>query len=283
MGYADVLPSTTRRYEFKGIQHSLEIVEGPDEEDEQYEQYAGSTLLDDKYVIFTIDEGSFLDCFLNAEESSLRKSWEAYDPSINELLVKTIESAPHSVGTGTFIQLFHAWLGPYNRKDRLIGIGRTSCRGSSNNRKRPDCAWVPDHSGLDREWPTIVVEVSYSENRAKMMRDVNFWLNESSGQVNIVLTVRIHARRSISIQQWKMGNCTPFSVQKLEIAENPAPNCERIQGTMRLSFEDIYLRPKGRDDTDFLISHGDIEYVADQVWDEQDKLDRRRASKRIHR
>ncbi|KAJ9489682.1 hypothetical protein VN97_g3570 [Penicillium thymicola] len=231
MGYADVLPSTTRRYEFKGIQHCLEIVEGPEEEDEQYEQYAGSTLLDGKYVIFTIDEGSFLDCFLNAEESSLRKSWEAYDPSMNELLVKTIESVPHSVGTGTFTHLFHRWLGPYDANYPLIGIGTTSCRGSSNNRKRPDCAWVPKHSGLDRKWPTIVVEVSYSETPAKMMRDVNFWLNESSGQVNIVLTVRIHERRRISIQQWKMGNRTPFSVQKLEIAKNPAPNYKSLSAS----------------------------------------------------
>lgn len=58
-----------------------------------------------------------------------------------------------------------------------------------------------------------------------MIRDVKFWLNKSTGKVNIVLTVKIY---EISIEQWKMGNRTPFPVQKLEITRNPAPNCEKI-------------------------------------------------------
>ncbi|KAL2705313.1 hypothetical protein AAEP93_000563 [Penicillium crustosum] len=103
-----------------------------------------------------------------------------------------------------------------------------------------------------------------------MIRKVNFWLNECSGQVNIVLTVKIHKRERISIiEQWKMGNRTPVPIQKLEITKNPAPNYEK--GSMRFSFEDIHLGPKGPDDTDFVISHQDIENLAHQVWDEQNK------------
>ncbi|KAJ5425591.1 hypothetical protein N7465_000661 [Penicillium sp. CMV-2018d] len=117
--------------------------------------------------------------------------------------------------------------------------------------------WTPEHSGLDRGWPTIVVEVAYSETPAKMIKDAKFWLNESSGQV--------------SIEQWKMGTRAPVPVQKLEITRNPAPKCEKIQGRMRLSFEEIHLRPKGSDDTDFIVSHRDLEILADRVWSEQDK------------
>ncbi|KAJ9490712.1 hypothetical protein VN97_g2573 [Penicillium thymicola] len=62
-----------------------------------------------------------------------------------------------------------------------------------------------------------------------MMRDVKFWLNECYGQVNIVLTVNINKRRTICIQQWEMGNNTPFPIQTLEITKSPAPNCEKIQ------------------------------------------------------
>ncbi|KAJ5967352.1 hypothetical protein N7501_003600 [Penicillium viridicatum] len=106
---------------------------------------------------------------------------------------------------------------------------------------------------------------------AKMIRDVDFWLNESSGQVNIVLTVKIYERGRISIEQWKMGARAPVPIQKLEITRNPAPKCEKIQGSMRLSFEETNLRPNGPDDTDFIVSHRDLEILADRVWSEQDK------------
>ncbi|CAI7563793.1 unnamed protein product, partial [Penicillium palitans] len=40
------------------------------------------------FMIFRkyLDERSFVDCVENSEERSLGKSWEFYDPSINELL-----------------------------------------------------------------------------------------------------------------------------------------------------------------------------------------------------
>ncbi|KAJ5425590.1 hypothetical protein N7465_000660 [Penicillium sp. CMV-2018d] len=41
-------------------------------------------------------------------------------------------------------------------------------------------------------------------------------------------------------------------------------NYQEVLG-IRLSFEDIHLRPKGPDDTDFISSHRDIENLADQV------------------
>lgn len=269
MAYADVLPSTTPKYEFKGIQHCLQVVEGPGEQDEQCEGYMDSR---NPYVIFTIDERSFLDCFQNSEESSLRKSWEFYDPSTNELLVNIMETTPHAVGTTAFTRIFLAWSEPSNPNYPLVGTGTALFRGSSNQKKRADCSWMPEHPGLDRRWPTIAVEVAWSEPRGKMIKDVNFWLNESSGQVNIVLTVNIYERGRISIEQWKMGAHAPVPVQKIEITRNPAPKCEKIQGSMRLSFEDIHLRPKGPNDTDFIISHRDMEILADQVWHEQDIL-----------
>lgn len=264
--YADVLPSTTPKYEFKGIQHLLQIVEGPGEEDEQCEGH-------NPYIIFTIDERSFLDCLENSPSRSLGKSWECYDPSINELLVKIMESPPHGVAISAFTEIFLAWRGPYNSNYPLEGTGTIIFRGNSKKKKKADCSWRPEHSGLDRKWPTIAVEVAYTEPPAKMIRDVQFWLNECDGQVNIMLTVKIHKRGKISIEQWRMGARAPFPVQKLEISRNPAPNCEKIQGSMRLSFEDIHLRPKGPNDTDFVITHQNIESLAHRVWHQQDRED----------
>ncbi|OQD60876.1 hypothetical protein PENPOL_c020G01074 [Penicillium polonicum] len=259
MSYADVLPSAPK-YEFKGIQHMLQLVEGPEPDD-----------MDpgDPYVIYTIDERTFNDCYATSDERSLRKAFEAYDPSTNELLMNVMESRPHAVGGSAFTELFVLWLGRPNLNDPLVGTGRTVYQGTSNMKKSADCSWTLDH----REWPTIVVEVVYSETPAKMMKDVRFWLTECSGQVSIVLTINILERGRISIEQWKMGARAPVPVQKLEITRNPAPKCEKIQGRMRLYYEDIYLRPKGPNDTDFIISHEDLELLADQVWGQQDDED----------
>ncbi|CAI7576129.1 unnamed protein product [Penicillium palitans] len=264
MAYADVLPDTTPKYEFKGIQHLLQIVEGLEEQDEDCEGYMeGYMGSRNPYIIFTIDERSFLDCLENPEARSLRQSWECYDPSINELLVKIMESPPHAQGIFAFTKMFHAWQGPDNENYPLGDTGATLFRGTSNTKKRADCSWRPEHSGLDRKWPTIVVEVVYSERPAKMIQDVKFWLT----------AFNIHKRSGkISIEQWKVGAHTPFPVQKLEITRNPGPKCEKIQGrSMRFSFEEIHLRPKGPNDTDFVISHRDIEKLAVKVWRQQDR------------
>ncbi|CAI7630263.1 unnamed protein product [Penicillium viridicatum] len=122
--------------------------------------------------------------------------------------------------------------------------------------------WTPEHSGLDRGWLTIVVEVAYSETPAQMIRDVDFLVER------IFRTVKIYERGRIFIEQWKMGAHAPAPIQKLEITKNPTPKCEKIQGRMRLPFEEIHLRPKGPDDTDFIVSHRDLEIFVDRVWSE---------------
>lgn len=112
-----------------------------------------------------------------------------------------------------------------------------------------------------------------------MIRDVAFWLTQSSGKVNVVLTVNLHTRGRISIEQWKMGGRAPVPVQRLEITRKPAPKCEKVRGSMRIPFDEIHLRPKGPRDTDFVVSHQDLEEMADQVWRKQAQEDQRRESR----
>jgi hypothetical protein len=262
MSYEEVLPSTPK-YDFKGIQDCLRILEQPCEE---YEGYTESV---NPYIIFTIDERPFLDCFANGEESPLRKSWESYDPSLNELLVKRTESGPHAIAVGVFTDKFLEWRGPVDDNYPLTTTTTKPFRGSLGQIKRADCAWTPTHSDLDRKWPSIVVEVVWSEPRGKLIRDVKFWLSQSYGKVNIILTITVSKCGNISIEQWKTRGATPVPVQTIEITRTPPPKCERVQGSMRLAFEDIHLRPKGKNDTDFIISHRDMEIMARQIWDEQ--------------
>ncbi|KAJ6127833.1 hypothetical protein N7471_009050 [Penicillium samsonianum] len=261
MSYKDVLPSIAK-YEFKGIQDCLQIL---DQKQEQYEKNMDSF----PYVFFTIDERAFLDCFENSEERELRKSWEFYDPSIKLLLVKIMESGPHATATAAFTQIFLTWRGPFDPNRPLVSTATNIFRGSLNKKKKADCSWTPAHPGLNRKWPTIAVEVAWSEPGWKLIQDVEFWLNQCHGQVNIVLTINICERGRILIRQWRSGARGPVQVQKIEITKDPAPKTEKIQGSMKLPFEQIHLRPKGPNETDFIISHQDMENLAAEVWASQ--------------
>ncbi|CAG8902696.1 unnamed protein product [Penicillium egyptiacum] len=247
-----VLPSTTPKYEFKGIRDCLQSVEQALEKCEE-----------NPYVIFVLDEPSFLDCFLKSGESLLTKSWEAYDPSINHLLIK-MESQFHGVALRAFERVFDAW--DMDSHCPLVTTGRTICRGSSGKKKEPASTWIPRHSG--RKWPTVVLEVTYNETPKKMEENAKFWLTESS-EVATVLTVEVFKRGRISVKQWNMRGATAVPSQAMEIVRNPAPNCKKIQGSIRLALKDIYLRPKRQHETDFVLTPHAMEQIASPIWHTQ--------------
>lgn len=64
VSFKDVLPSTTSRYNFEGIEQCLRVM---GEEFYQYEREQ-SEGLSNPYVIMNVDERSFLDCVVNSGE-----------------------------------------------------------------------------------------------------------------------------------------------------------------------------------------------------------------------
>ncbi|KAJ5511334.1 hypothetical protein N7453_003437 [Penicillium expansum] len=235
MSYEDVLPSTTPKYEFKGIQDCIQILENSEYPGEQDGAYMDSL---DAYIIFIIDERSFLDCFENSDERLLRKSWKFYDPSINLLVVRAMTSQIHEAAKRGFEQLFDAWVG-FDENYPLRPTGNAS--------------------------------FPWTEKRQKLEHDMRFWLTECNDQVNIALTVSVHKRGTISVEEWRaMGaNQPPVPRQRITIARDPGPNGSRVQGRLRLRYEDIHLRERPQNATDFTLTTRNMEYIANMVWDIQ--------------
>ncbi|KAJ5812513.1 hypothetical protein N7474_008814 [Penicillium riverlandense] len=264
MFFEEVLPSTTPRYEYEGIQGFLHILE---QEQERYEREGSFN----PYIIFAIDEHSFLECFVDSEEDLLTKSWETYDHSSHNILIK-METANHAVAAGAFDSIFSTWARRV-RDNPLACTARTAVRGHTRT-KRADSSWTPVFlpAGRSPKWPTLVLEVAWSERRPKLERDIDFWLRESNGDVKVVLSITVHPCGIISIEKWDLsptssGNGTaPRPTQKIEIVRKPTPNCPRVKGQIQLQFQDIFLRDKEGTDIDFIISHSDMEEIASQVW-----------------
>jgi hypothetical protein len=60
--------------------------------------------------------------------------------------------------------------------------------------------------------------------------------------------------------------CPFHPEQKLTIVRKPAPNCDRITGQLTIHFEDVFLKPKKPDQTDFQLSQTQLEDIANDIW-----------------
>jgi hypothetical protein len=267
MPYEDYLPSAPK-YEFNGVEHYQQIL------DQQGDDQGEGVFYLDKYVIFTMDERCFLDYFLDPEERPLEgwlsydpKHWESYDPSVNQLLVR-LSSGVHGTATARFTSIFYDWIrtGTEDDKYPVDAIGRSEVRGTSGKTKRPDCSWLPTHSGLSMEYPSIAVEVAWSSTREKVEDDMRFWLTETEGQVNVALSITVYERGRIAVEEWGLKGTHVVPVQKIEIVQKPAPNRRKVEGHLSLDFEKIHKRPKQRSETDFVLTPDYMEKMAESIW-----------------
>ena len=120
--------------------------------------------------------------------------------------------------------------------------------------KEGDSAFRP-RSILPREtdWPTIVIESGWSETLTKLREDAHRWLENSRGDVKIVLLFSIGRRaRTMIIEKWEnrpvptnrprtRSNTTqiPTQIQAITIDSNS----DRVNGApLILEFRKIFLR-----------------------------------------
>lgn len=123
---------------------------------------------------------------------------------------------------------------------------------------RCDCDPCELPHGRSDDWPSVVLEISFSETQSKLMSDVRFWLHESDSDVKIVLTLKIQRQRpEIIFEEWTINNRegpaahprsrdTPLaatsehlapaqnragSTDKMELSQTPpSPKDEHLQG-----------------------------------------------------
>lgn len=258
-----ILPPFTPTYPFKGFQDCLRIIQ---QATDQYKEQSSKT--SNAYIGFNINNPSFLTYFRNGEENMLRLSWEIYDHT-HYLLRMKIPSFEHEATKCTFGEIFSDWYRSHS-KDRLIRTDGESVRGQDQT-KQADLAWRPGYppNGRSYKWPTMVVEVAWSERRPKIEKDVKFWLANSNGQVMAALTITV-TRSKITIESWELKSrndrMVPRPTQKIEIARKAAPKCPRIRGHLGILFEDVFLQEKPKGVTDFVLNDENMEEMARKVW-----------------
>jgi hypothetical protein len=225
----------------------------------------------DMLVLTDLDEPKFTRDFLGPTEKSAIKSWRMYSPSLR-LLTVIMETPAHAQAAHKFSNLLLRALKPTGLRDNLQEFGTSSVEGATRH-KRPDMAWGPMRppKGRSPKWPSVVLENAVSERKRHLQTDVDFWLNESSGDVRIVLTLENNRKGpEIIISKWELAGGRTTCTQQITIwkQEKDGQNTTVENGPLVVEFEKLFLRqPTSARETDIELDDGQLQLLSDLVWD----------------
>ncbi|KAJ5777403.1 hypothetical protein N7520_000649 [Penicillium odoratum] len=111
----------------------------------------------------------------------------------NRTLIVTVPSVQHEAAAGNFSRFFTQTTIAANIPIReFSSCGSTRVKGICCS-KEPDGSFYvtnfPSTGG--KQWPTVVVEVGLSESKRKPRADAAWWIANSKGEVNVVITISI--------------------------------------------------------------------------------------------
>ncbi|PUU82671.1 hypothetical protein B9Z19DRAFT_1017037 [Tuber borchii] len=177
------------------------------------------------------------------------------------LIVKIMPGPAHEVACTQFELELVLKLVKMGLHYELINMRSTTYQGIGC-KKEADCAFRPLSSRPHRtDWPTFIVECGVSESIKKLRRDCTWWFENSAAQVKTVLLFAVSEKtKKIHIEQWEM--CTePKCIRTIDIVEADAAGA-----SLRLSFQNLFLREPGKDEVDIIFSTEDLERFAANVW-----------------
>ncbi|EZF77072.1 hypothetical protein H105_01707 [Trichophyton soudanense CBS 452.61] len=199
--------------------------------------------------------------------------------TLTQKLAITMPTAPHEEAGTRFSGLVIL-------KAQEMGVWRLlSSRGTTtietrNRRKEPDGSWGPRqrYSETDIKWPTVVLEVAFSESREKVKDDAWWWLYQSNRAVLKVITIDIkRVSGNVYVTLWERGaapsrqNPRPEAraLSTLNIFRGQHGNPARLEGTdIALPFKDMLLRDPDPSygEGDFIFSPAELLEIAENVW-----------------
>ncbi|GAD99714.1 hypothetical protein PVAR5_8439 [Paecilomyces variotii No. 5] len=117
-----------------------------------------------------------------------------------QILILKIPSQPHEEAAGKFEAVLSTMASQIGVLRRIYHLGATRV-DTEDRKKQADRAWMPVRQG--GRFPTVALEVGYSETAAKLEKDISWWLNRSGGRARMGITIDIErASKNIEIKSW---------------------------------------------------------------------------------
>ncbi|CUS12167.1 unnamed protein product, partial [Tuber aestivum] len=196
------------------------------------------------------------------------------------LIVKVgMPGGVHGQATEDFSYMLRKKTIPMNLARELKNMGSTRYQAITSSNEA-DSAFRPSSSRPTiAHWPTVVIECGVSEGLNQLKMDACWWLNSSSGDVNIVLIIAIkQANKVIHIEKWEMvtvPNEQDIQGSANDFRKTPAHTGEvdilwpiAATGSLTLEFEKVFLRLPVPDTSegDIIFSVADLEEWATDIW-----------------
>lgn len=186
------------------------------------------------------------------------------------------KSPAHETASMTFHSIFMEAVEPTGLKRSLKEIG-SATHFASLGAKEPDQAWRPQRlpSNRSRDWPSVVMEIAYSETESKLGCDVRFWMRASGGDVKVVLTLCINRQQpKIRIEKWvgsnNNNNNRHHLDQSITISNADSNRIILSNAPLTIDFEDLFLRPASiHRERNIEVDTEKLQYLATEIWDEQ--------------
>lgn len=210
---------------------------------------------------------------------------QMYD-SDSRCMIVTVPGKPHGTAAGNF-QAELILAARSANLARLFSCPLIARVEGTSRSKEPDGSWIPVNPPPRRgkTWPTIILEVGVSESKKKLRNDAAWWLANSEGLVNVVITVSINQalpeitfesivlERPILAFRHGRPRYVPITRQSIVIRRPGGPNqpITSVPNTspLMISCEELLCRPPIPPETDPNIPITSLEWIASLVWDEQ--------------
>ena len=148
----------------------------------------------------------------------------------------------------------------------MEAIGAAEVQGTTRCRA-PDASYLPRSLPTNRsaKWPSLVLEVGYSESASKLRNEASWWLSESQGDVRAVITLKVFRNHRMHLEMWQFrdGAAWPRPIMTQEVTVTKNASGYSASARMVIRFEDLFLRaPAGNGERDIVFDHDDLEGLA---------------------
>ncbi|KAJ5571237.1 hypothetical protein N7535_004897 [Penicillium sp. DV-2018c] len=228
-----------------------------------------------------------------------------YSPPL-QILIITMPSQPHEAAACSFEVMIGCLARDMAVGRRVAPCGATHI-DTPERSKQADRSWKPARQ--QREFPTVVLEIGFSEMRQKLESDIAWCINGSKGQVRMGITLEIERRsRSIEIFSWvpafELSLCNtyitagdrqiidrritnpppPQMTQKILLTGGRDGSSPTTEGApLTIPFRTLLLDEPGEGEGNFVLTAEMLHDLAERVWDAIDDAEGIEAKKRNKR
>ncbi|CAG8888652.1 unnamed protein product [Penicillium egyptiacum] len=261
----DLAPSVLPVYQYRDREQLLNTIK-------QAVATASKATTSEWFLIKRVNNSIFTSEFLLAKEGPFA-SWSSYDAQLDRVLLRVTKSKAHEVASEIFQVLLYDAIKPMGM-DRSLDPTGSATHHAAIGAKEADKAWQPFRlpRGRSKDWPSVVLEVAFSESRDKLQSDIRYWLRASGGDVKVVITLQINQHSpNITIEDW--GTQGDKSVNHLHQTVQISRKGSKITTTgspLVIEFEKLFLRPPIEPrERNIQIDDGELQFLAEKVWDWQ--------------